>query len=127
MMEFKARLLVDSQDPELAYALLRDALVRTGVAPNFEVRLSDSWMRNNEPLPAASAQKIALAWQRSNQSGSSDRVVFQTNDPAVMAELNQMDMFADPVDIRNLAYLRAGDDLEIEGHVGLVPIIGEGK
>ncbi len=87
-MEFRARLLVDSQDPEIAYGMLRAALRFTGI----QIRLSDSWMRNNKPMPADSAQRIALAWQR-KKIGGNDSVTFHTNDPAVMTELNQMDMF----------------------------------
>lgn len=123
MMEFAARLLVNCQDPELAYSELRRALQFTGI----EIKIADSWLKNNKPLPKNSAQRIALAWQRGKDPGAvDDRIQFQTNDPAVMAELNQMDLFARANDVRNLAYLRAGDDLEIEGHVGIMPITGEG-
>lgn len=107
-MEFKVRFLVDSQDPEYAYAALRDALQYASNAHDTEIRLGDSWLKNNEPLPADCAQKIALAWQRSNKRRLSDRVIFQTHDPVVMAELNQTDLF-------------------IEGHVGFVPVTGEGQ
>ncbi len=102
MIEFKARLLIDSQDPELAYSMLRAALQQS----KMQIRINDSWLVNNEPLPANSAQQIALAWQR-NKSGDHSHVVFDTNDPAVMCELNQIDMFV------------------VEGHVGLISITEE--
>ena len=101
-MEFNARLLVDTQDPEIAYKILRAALALVNGA--VEIKIQDTWLRNNEPLPADCAQRIALAWQKNRaiQSG----VEFQTHDPAVMAELNQVDWI-------------------IEGHVAFVPVTGE--
>jgi len=103
MMEFKARLLVDSQDPEVAYNELRQALQYTGL----EIKIADSWLKNNEPMPADCAQRIALAWQRNKDPLTVDHAVqFVTNDPAVMAELNQMDLF--------------GDEYHIESEVGLI-------
>lgn len=106
MIEFKARLLIDSQDPEIAYGMLRAALRNT----TLHIRIDDSWLRNTEPLPADCAQRIALAWHRS-KIGHSDQVVFVTADPAVMCELNQMDLFDYANDTRNLAYLRTDEDL----------------
>ncbi len=90
MIEFKARLLIDSQDPELAYAMLRAAFRKTAIP----IRLNDSWLVNNKPLPADSAQQIALAWKRSRATPDSGQVTFDTDDLAVTAELNQLDMFA---------------------------------
>ena len=114
MMEFEARILIDTQDPELAYDQLRAALQFTGL----HIKIRDTWMRNNEQLPANAAQQIALKWQRSKHPVNIDRrVQFQTNDPAVMTELNQMDLFgATPNDVRNLAYMRA------EGEVYLIEV-----
>ena len=123
MMEFPARLLVDSQDPELAYSILRAGLSFAGL----EIRLQDSWLKNNEPLPADCAQRIALAWQvgRPVQKG----VQFVTHDPAVMAELNQMDLFVDQEDFGPIEHGKSAiaGELEIEGYVGFVPITGEGS
>ena len=110
MMEFKARLLVDSQDPEYAYNILRQALQFTGL----DIRIADSWLVNNAPLPANSAQRIALAWQRNKDPITVDhRVQFVTNDPAVTAELNQMDLFAEGVQ-------EYAQEYAIESEIGFV-------
>jgi len=82
MMEFKARILVDTQDPELAYDQLRQALQHTGV----EIRIQDTWLKNNDPMPHDAANKIALAWQRNRGVerwfGDDLSVKYQTSDPA---------------------------------------------
>lgn len=83
MMEFKARILIDSQDPHLAYNELRQALKGTGL----NLTINDSWLRNNEPFPAHSAQAVAAAWERNKLAFAGDVTRFVTNDPAAQYEI----------------------------------------
>ena len=127
-MEFKARLLVNSQDPELAYNELRQALQYTGI----EIRIGEHWLKNNYPLPKDSAQRIALQWQRNMDPISVDHhVQFETDNREVAFELAQLDLFSEGVDNhreRTVLDQREVDTaLAIEGNVGVVPIKGELK
>jgi len=88
MIEFKARVLVDTQDPQLAYEAIRRAFQHTGL----EIRIRDTWLKNNQPLPANIAQRIAFHWQKNRVGiiGDDLSVKFQTNDPAFQTLLDSL-------------------------------------
>ena len=85
MIEFHARLLVDSQDPELAYEELRQALQRSDI----RIRIQDNWMLNNTPLPQHAAQTCALNWAASKDTLSvNPNVRFQTESVSVQQSID---------------------------------------
>jgi len=100
MMEFKARLLVDSQDPEVAYNELRQALQYTGL----EIKIQDNWLRNNEPFPAHSAALCAARWAANKDPLTVDpKVRFESGDPAIQQHLDSLE-----------------DEYDIEGQIGFI-------
>ena len=84
MMEFTVRVCVDTQDPEQGYAQLRAAIEFNG----HQCYIRDTWLKNNQPLPADAAQKIAFNWQKNRDAHLYDRKVrFTTNDPGFATKL----------------------------------------
>ena len=78
-MEFTVRICVDTQDPALGYDALRASLAFNG----NRCFIQDSWLRNNKPVPADVAMKIAHRWQENNGVMNGNLgIMFDTNDPA---------------------------------------------
>ena len=83
MIEFHIRVLVDTQDVEQAYDELQASLQFIG----HTVYVRDDWMKNNDPLPADCAQRIAYAWQKNRETLFNKQIMFTTNDPAFRTKL----------------------------------------
>jgi hypothetical protein len=88
MIEFAARILIDTQDAEIAFKEFNEALRFTGV----RAVVSDRWLKNNDPIPADLTQRIAWNWTR-NRTGlrfGNDIVQFHTNDPCFQTKLDNL-------------------------------------
>jgi len=86
MIEFSVRMCVDTQDVEQAYDELQAALQFIG----HTCYIGDHWMRNNAPLPADSAQRVAYAWQKNRETMFNKSIIFSTNDPGFTTKLQEL-------------------------------------
>lgn len=84
MIEMKLRVLIDTQDPDIAYDSVQQALRFSGL--RFE--MSEVWMVNNREYPATSAQRIAWNWQKRNPWR--DSVRFTTTDLTFQTKLDTL-------------------------------------
>lgn len=86
MIEFHVRICVDTQDVEQAYDELQASLQFIG----HTCYIRDNWMRNNAPLPADSAQRVAYAWQKNRLQLCNKGIIFTTNDPVFSTKLQEL-------------------------------------
>lgn len=86
MIEFTVRVCVDTQDPEQAYDELMASLQFNG----HLCYVRDGWLKNNQPLPATDAQRIAFAWQENRETLFNKNVRFCTNDPGFATKLQNL-------------------------------------
>lgn len=87
MIEFNLTVCIDTQDPELAYNELRQALQYTGL----KVYVHGNWMRNHKPLPAHDAMVVARKWQETRDPLTVDfGIEFQSDDPAFSAYMKHL-------------------------------------
>lgn len=86
MMEFTVRICVDTQDIEQGYDELQASLQFIG----HKCFIRDSWLKNNDPLPADVAQRTAFAWQKNRETLFNKEIIFTTNDPAFRTRLQDL-------------------------------------
>lgn len=84
MIEMKLRVLIDTQDPDIAYDSIQHALRFSGL--QFE--MSDAWLVNTQEYPATAAQRVAWNWQKRNPWR--DSVRFTATDPAFQTKLDTL-------------------------------------
>lgn len=73
MMEFNLVVRIDTQDAQLAYNELRQALNYTGL----DITISNEWQLNNRPLAEAQAEAVAARWLASHDPLTVDRRIKQ--------------------------------------------------
>lgn len=77
MMEFKATIRIDTQDPKLAYNELRQSLQYCGL----DVAVSDDWTLNMRPVDRDEACEIAANWNMTHDQMDTDkRITFKAED-----------------------------------------------
>lgn len=115
MIEFNLTVCCDTQDPELAYNELRQALQFTGL----RVYVHGNWLRNHKPMPAHDAMAVARKWQETRDPFTVDfSVQFESNDPAFntymkkLCEAQQMNSLSWADEDRKEVMKLLGDDDE---------------
>ena len=86
MMEFTVRVCIDTQDIEQGYDQLQASLQFIG----HTCYIRDSWLKNNDPLPADVAQRTAWAWQKNRETTFNKGIIFTTNDPAFRTRMQNL-------------------------------------